>query len=326
MKFPPKLKAGDRIEVVATSGPIEWAKPNKLKAAEDFFATHGIEVTYAKHLNGKGPLSVVPIEERIKDLDRALADSNVQAVWCLSGGENANQIIPFLDYELFQESNKIFIGHSDNAVLINAYSVKTGATAYYGPNFHALGSAKGSQITYDFLEKCLFSDEAYDLEPVKIWHDKDYSTKPPTDHTHRELKGWWPIQNANGAGTLVGGEISTFALLQGTKYFPNLKGKVLALEMYEGRLDVFDRLLESILLQKGAEKIEGIIIGRFQKQAGVNEDDLRYILREKQILQGVPIIANVDFGHTTPRLTLPIGGHVQLQISKSKQRIRIGEH
>lgn len=328
MKFPPKLKPGDTIRVVPLSGPIEWAKPDKLAAAEQFFAAHNIRVTYAEHMHADagGPLPVVDVQHRVKDFELALADPNVRAVWALSGGENSNQILQYLEVNLFKDSNKMFVGHSDLTVVLNALAEAAGVATYYGPNFHAIGSKKGIKTTHEFLEQCLFNDFAYELEPVKTWHDKDYSVQPPVAHSHHEPKGWWPIQTAGGAGQLVGGEISTFALLQGTKFFPNLKGKIVALEMYMGDLAHFDRLFESLLMQKGADKLEGVILGRFQSSANITEDALRTLIASKPILQGLPVIANVDFGHTTPRITLPIGGHVQLRVSNTKQQIRIGEH
>ena len=115
-------------------------------------------------------------------------------------------------------------------------------------------------------------------------------------------------------------------LLHGTDFAPNYKDSVLFVEMHRNSLAGFDRMLEAILQQKDGDKLEALVIGRFQSEANVSRADLEKILLAKNALQGVPIIANVDFGHTLPRVTVPIGASCLVRATKSEILIRIEEH
>ena len=80
--------------------------------------------------------------------------------------------------------------------------------------------------------------------------------------------------------------------------------------------------LGALMLQKGADKLKGVLIGRFFKDEAVIPDDIKAVLLSREDLKDIPIIVNVDFGHTTPMVTLPVGG----RISILKDQIIISEH
>jgi muramoyltetrapeptide carboxypeptidase LdcA involved in peptidoglycan recycling len=77
---------------------------------------------------------------------------------------------------------------------------------------------------------------------------------------------------------------------------------------FESRPATFDRDLQSLIHQPGFERVRGLVIGRFQRASGMTLDLLRAIVQSKRELRSVPVIANVDFGHTDPKITFPIGG------------------
>jgi muramoyltetrapeptide carboxypeptidase len=79
---------------------------------------------------------------------------------------------------------------------------------------------------------------------------------------------------------------------------------------------VFDRDLQSLVQQSGFEGVQGIIIGRFQRASQMNFEILKTIIQNKKELQGMPIVANIDFGHTDPIITFPIGGTISLDVAE----------
>jgi muramoyltetrapeptide carboxypeptidase len=85
----------------------------------------------------------------------------------------------------------------------------------------------------------------------------------------------------------------------------------------------FDRRLQSLLQQPDASLISGILIGRFEAAYGMTKDLLTEIIQTKQSLRGKPIIANVDFGHTEPHCTLPIGGMVEIRAENGQASIKM---
>jgi muramoyltetrapeptide carboxypeptidase LdcA involved in peptidoglycan recycling len=88
----------------------------------------------------------------------------------------------------------------------------------------------------------------------------------------------------------------------------------------------FDRDLVSLLQQPAFAGVVGVVIGRFQKATGMTRDLLEQIVASKSELTGLPVIANVDFGHTTPAFTFPVGGTVELSAHQASSQMTITQH
>ncbi len=88
----------------------------------------------------------------------------------------------------------------------------------------------------------------------------------------------------------------------------------------------FDRNLQSLINQPNFDKVRGVIIGRFQKKTDINYDKLKYILSTKKELNRIPIVADLDFGHTSPLLTLPIGGQAKISAKNNKVNFEVITH
>jgi muramoyltetrapeptide carboxypeptidase LdcA involved in peptidoglycan recycling len=108
---------------------------------------------------------------------------------------------------------------------------------------------------------------------------------------------------------------------------PPLEGSVLFLEDDELTFpENFDRDLQSLIHQPGFNHVSGLVIGRFQKVSKVTPSLLGQIIQSKKELKSLPVIANVDFGHTDPKLTLPIGGEVKVEVKGEDSSIVITRH
>lgn len=79
------------------------------------------------------------------------------------------------------------------------------------------------------------------------------------------------------------------------------------------RLADFERNLQALIYQDDFKNIKGLVIGRFQKGSQVTREGLEFILNAKPELKDMPILANVDFGHSSPLLTIPLGGTAKLE-------------
>ena len=135
------------------------------------------------------------------------------------------------------------------------------------------------------------------------------------------------INEGQAEGNLLGGNLCTLNLLQGTEYMPSLIDSILLLEDdYESKPSTFDRDLQSLIHQPGFNKVKGLLIGRFQRKSEMEQEQLIKIIRTKRELAGIPVIANADFGHTTPQFTFPIGGKGRLEAMNGKVSFTILEH
>ena len=51
----------------------------------------------------------------------------------------------------------------------------------------------------------------------------------------------------------------------------------------------------------------------------MTKEKLIKIIKTKEELKDIPVVANVDFGHTTPQITFPVGGSIRLAASYKEQ-------
>ena len=183
--------------------------------------------------------------------------------------------------------------------------------------------------TLEYFKKCLFLDEPFEILPSENWTDDPWY-KDQEDRKLIKNNGWLVINEGRACGTILGSNLCTLNLLQGTKYFPRLKNSILFIEEDElaGKYAAveFDRNLQSLIHQKDFDGVQGIIIGRFQKGSEISNDLLRQIIKSKKELNKMPVVADVDFGHTDPRITFPIGGKIALSATKGNSKIKIIKH
>ncbi len=107
---------------------------------------------------------------------------------------------------------------------------------------------------------------------------------------------------------------------------PSVRDVVLFLEDDELSNPVeFRRDLNSLMQLPDAHTVRGLVLGRFQNASGMAREDLEAIVATIPSLAGKPIVANVDFGHTTPLITFPIGGRVELHVANAT-RITFPQH
>ena len=156
--------------------------------------------------------------------------------------------------------------------------------------------------------------------------DDDMWYKDQSERKIEKNEGFWIINKGNAEGKIVGGNLCTLNLLQGTQYMPSLKDSILFIEDdYEVTAATFNRDLQSLIQQKDFKYVKGIVIGRFQNASKVTREQIRFIIETKAELKNIPIVANVNFGHTNPSITFPIGGTMRLKIDKTVELI-ITEH
>lgn len=315
------LQPGDEIRIVAPSSAWNTDRAKQYELAKKNLEKLGFSVTYGKYLEPATHLDAVDVKLRAKDIHDAYRDNSVKAIMALNGGWLANSLLPSLDWDVVKANPKPFIGYSDITVLLNAIYAKTGNVGYLGPNLGTFGIKHEAEYTTENLRSVLCGKgKTVSLVPSKKWGEgkkrKQYITQP-----------WEVIQPGSAEGTLIGGNIATLYLLQGTDYYPMFKeDTVLALEdddeAGEYTTREFDRRLESILQQSNARKyIKAIVIGRFQSASKVAMEDIRQVIRSKN-LKNIPVVANVDFGHTQPLLTLPIGGRMSVS-AKAKNEVNL---
>jgi len=324
--FPEKLTSGDEIRVVAPSTSFRIISAALRKVAFKNLAAVNLKVTYSKNCDESNGFNSSSIASRIADIHDAFADPKVKGILTAIGGYNSNQLLSYLDYDLIKANPKVFCGFSDITALGTSIYSKTGLVTYSGPHFSTFGMEKGLEYTIEYFVKCLMNSEPFAVMPSNEWSDDSWYR----DQQNRNFvpnEGFLIINEGQADGKLLGGNLCTLNLLQGTEYMPSLVDSILLLEDDdESKASTFDRDLQSLIHQPGFEKVKGLVIGRFQRESEMEPEKLGNIVRSKRELSKLPVIANADFGHTTPQFTFPIGGKGKLEAVNGKASFTIVEH
>lgn len=327
--IPKKLKPGDEIRIVAPAISLAYFPEDVQKISLERLKKWGLRVTFGKYVFKKDVLKSSGNSYRVADVNEAFRDKNVRAVLAAAGGHTSNQILDLLDYRMILKNPKIFCGFSDITAPSNAIYAKTGLITYSGPNFIDLGMIKNFEYSEKYFLSCLFNDQSFTIEPSEKWSDDRWRLNQE-ERNFLENSGYQSLNYGQAKGTIIGGNLCTLNLLHGTEYMPDLPGSILFLEDDDLPKSLtpqeFVRNLQSLAHLPGFKKIKGLIIGRFQRASEMNLAKLRYIIGSIPGFKNIPVIVNVDFGHTTPIFTFPIGGTAKIVSSPKKSLIEIIKH
>ena len=315
--IPAKLKKGDEVRVIAPSRSMVILGEDCKKIATERLEALGLKVTFGKYvMEADSDYLCTSVEHRVEDLNEAFKDKNVKAILTVIGGFNSNQMLDYIDYEAIKENPKIFCGFSDITALSNSIYAKTGLVTYYGPHYSSFGMLKGFEYTLEYFKKMFFEDKEIEIKSSKEWSDDAWFI----DQENREFiknDGMFVINEGEAEGEIVGGNLCTLNLLQGTEYMPNIENKILFLEDDDmaGKIYLmeFDRNLQSLIHMPEFKTVKALVLGRSQKATDMTKEKWIKLIKNKPELANIPVIAGVDFGHSTPIITFPIGGDAILK-------------
>jgi muramoyltetrapeptide carboxypeptidase LdcA involved in peptidoglycan recycling len=322
---------GDELRVLALSrslgGVIQHAgfTEKDIQFATERLEALGLKVSFGRHVYECNAHLTASPEHRLEDFHDALENPAVKAILAGSGGVGAIQMLQGLDYEKIKTQPKSVCGYSDVAYLNNAILARAGLMTYYGPNFTSFMMRQGAEYTLAHFRNCLFGSAPLELQPAREWSDDPWH-KDQENRTFQPNDGFWPIQPGKAQGTIVGGSYWCLNMLKSSPYFPRLDEAVLFLEHpAEGKATLMslDSGLRALSFEPGFRKVRGLVLGRFARGGGVTRENLTELIREIDALQHMPVLANCDFGHTTPVFTVPIGGRCELDVREGAGTIRL---
>lgn len=320
---PEKLKAGDEIRVIAPSTSIKIIGPDCRQIAKERFEALGLKVRFGKNTTDDNfdLMASSDLHKRAEDIMEAFEDKNVKAIFTIIGGYNSNQVLPFLDYDIIRRNPKIICGYSDITALLNAIRSRTGMVTFYGPHYSSIGMKHGNEYTLAMLRQMLF-EGGCDWQAAAEWSDDLWFI----DQEKREFvknDGWRVLHSGEAEGHLEGGNLQTLFLLSATPYQPVFTpDTILVLEdcFVAAAADAkcFMNRLQSLAQREDFGNVRALLIGRFQKESDVSREKLDFIINHIPQLKNLPVIADMDFGHTTPISTLPLGGHCVIKNGQIK--------
>lgn len=332
---PPRLQPGDTVAAIALSSGAAGEFPQVYTAAqrtlEDAFGLTLIETPNA--LRGDTWLYSNP-EARADDLHWALTNPEVRGIFSTIGGYESVRVLPFIDAELIRANPKVLLGYSDTTVTHLAF-LNAGVGSFYGPSLMSgLADVKHFPYAGEWLKKLLMDgwSGAYSAsegwtEDLSDWNAPDFEAESARPKTHHP-GGWrWLQGEARAEGRLVGGCAEVLEMLKGTRWWPERdiwRGAVIFLEVSgedNPPATQVEYWLRNYASQGILEGAAALLVGRPRGYTPEMKEEfwgsVKKVLREVG-REGMPVVANLDIGHTTPMMTLPLGRRVAVDPSARK--------
>lgn len=288
----PLLTNGDTIGIISCSDGKHQESATTIKRITDVLTRLGLQIKCAKTIYqiGETPFSGTP-QNRAEELMHLYRDPTVKAIFDISGGDSANQVLPYLDFKLISKNPKPFFGISDLSVLLNGIYSRSGVLNYHFKIATMVGEHAFEQIG---LFKTLFFKENQS--------SNRFITFPYTFLRGNKLNG-----------TVIGGNIRCFLKLAGTPYLPNPTNKILFLESLGGTANRTASLLAQLEQIGYFNHCSGVLLGTFtemeSKMVHPTAEELTLEITEKYQL---PIAKTNQLGHGSNGHCLPIGADIYL--------------
>jgi muramoyltetrapeptide carboxypeptidase LdcA involved in peptidoglycan recycling len=333
-----KLIPGDKVAILSPSfaAPGKWPVVYQLglKRLREDFGLVPVEYPTTAKLGATGA-------ERAADLVAAFSDPEIKAVIASIGGDDQVTYVKNLPPEVFSQNPKPFFGYSDNSHLCN-FLFLNGVPSFYGGSLFTQYAMQGAmdEYTVKYLNHALFETGEFELIPSETyteqglsWEDESNLTKY---RTHEPNEGWYWDGSLDATGTLWGGCVeSVDEMLRHDTPIPTLEQFSDIVLMFETSeeiptADYVFRFFRALGERGILNRVQAVLIGNpkaweFDNQMTPEErsnystNQRETILRAiRQYNQTIPVVQNLNFGHTDPQIPMPYGNQVRLN-SQTKQ-------
>ena len=258
--------------LVCCSDPIPQEHSSRIDRISAALYSCGIECTKGNGLCAPGIDSYRQAADKAAQLNAFWADSNIDAIFDISGGDLANQILDHIDYSQISWSGKELWGYSDLTCILNAIYTKAGKSSvlYTMHNLIRSNGLEQNRLLWSYLHNQ--SNALFQLDA-------------------RFLQGY------EMEGILLGGNIRCFLKLAGTPYFPDLTQKILLLEAQSGTIPRITAYFSQLKQMDVFSRISGILLGTFTQLEQENNKTTAYDILKQFIPSSLPVAATAHIGH-----------------------------
>lgn len=349
MKFhqPSRLKPGDKVAILSPSSGMPflfpWVYEQGLERLKSVFHLDPVEFPSARQSSDY--LSRHP-QARADDINRAFSDPSIKAIIATIGGNDQIRILPYLDKNVISVNPKIFMGYSD-CTNLHLFLWNLGIISYYGGAIMTQFARGGGmeEYTIQSIRKAFFDSSIGEIQASSEysdadleWADKKNLSKKPPSYPGKGW-GWHNWNNQLITGRLWGGclEVLDFHLSV-KRYLPDvdrLNETVLFIETSEemptegfvyrfiaslGELGLLKRFKAILVAYPKGQFCDKLPPGGRDAYLINQQEAIKNALKDYQA--AIPVVFNMNFGHTDPQMILPNGGNVS--IDGAKKTIRFG--
>lgn len=282
------LKKGNYIGIIACSNGQPLCNKNKIENLLETLKDLDLNPICSNYIYEINTPFNGSAEDKGKAFMNLYKNNDVKAIFDISGGDLANEVLEYLDYDYIAKNPKPFFGYSDLTTVLNAIYSQTNNPVY-------LYQIRNLIYSYKENQKSNFINSLFNGKNDLF----DFSYKF--------------IQGTKIEGTVVGGNIRCLLKLAGTKYMPNFKDKVLFLESMGGEAGLMSAFLNQLKQMGAFDKIKGLILGTFSK---MQENNISPTIEELVIKiinnPNLPIAKTEEIGHGFNSKCIVIGKNIIL--------------
>ena len=339
MLKPTRLRPGDKVAAISLSWGGPGAFPQRYEAGKQQLRKEfGLEVVETRHAR-KDPLWLERHPEaRAADLMEAFAEPSIKGIISTIGGHESIRLLPHIHREIITANPKVFLGYSDTTVA-HLVCFQAGLVSFYGPAFMSGFAENAGMFPYmvdSFRRTCFQAAPLGLIEPnTDGWTVELLNWADPENQQRRRTlnpsHGWRYLQGKGVAqGRLIGGCLEVLESLRGTSIWPETDAfnrAVLFLETSEEAAPPLTvaRALRTYASMGILARLSGILFGRPGGQVPVErfpeyDNAILQVVAEEEGLSDLPVVTQMDFGHTDPMFILPYGSHGSNRLWQSTRR------
>lgn len=283
------LKVNDKIGIVACSNALPIQAKSSIHELEKILKRHQLVPVFSQYIYQAKDLYSGTGQQKAMALMDFYMDQNIKAIFDISGGDMANEVLSYLDFEIIKKNPKPFFGYSDLTTILNAIYTKTNQPAYL---YQLKNLIKENKV-----------DQQKDFFSTMLEGTNDLMDIPWTYH-----------QGSSLSGIIVGGNIRCFLKLAGTPFFPDLQDKVLFLESFGGEAPQIITYFHQLKQLGVFDKISGLLLGTFTKYEENNHSDIVKLIQPIIDNPNLLIAKTDHVGHHSDSKCLIIGEEVHMNM------------
>ena len=279
------LNRNDKIALVVCSNGKNIEDKDRIEKLEDILVEMGLVPIFTKYIYRDKIGRAAKAQVRAEELMSFYKNKEIKAIFDISGGDIANEVLDYLDYDVIKRNYKPFFGYSDLTTVLNALGSQMNEVNYL---YQILNIIESKKIRTSFE-----------------------NTFMKNEQTLLDIK-WKFLQGSSVEGEVIGGNIRCFLKLSGTRYFPEVENKVLFIEGLGTSIEGLATHLAQLKQIGVFDKISGLLIGTFTKIEREFSVEELFKLLQDYIPSSLPVAKTQEVGHAKNSKALKIGEKIYI--------------
>lgn len=302
--YPRKLNRGDTVGIIAPCSPVG---EDEVPACIEAIIKMGFKCKIADNLSKNlGGYMAGTGKERAYWINEMFRDPEVDAIFCIRGGDGGTRAAPYIDLDIVRSNPKIFLGYSDVTTMHLLFNQSCGLVTFHGPMV-ASNMADGlNPISTEALWRCLNGDDIYEYRapegiPLKV------------------------LKPGRASGKIVGGNLSLLSAAVGTPYDPETEDSILFIEEVSEPINKIEKWMCHLKNAGKFDRCRGVVLGAFTDIHNYRNPEYDEYCVIRDILEDVkcPVMYNISSGHCYPMVVIPLGSVCTMDTEKSSLTFEI---